>query len=115
MSIESLLFSALKGLVGNRCYPDVAPDKTQRPYITYQQVGGQAINFVDGSDPGKRNARMQVNVWADSRAQASALAQQVESALRASALQTTVLGAAVATYEPETCLRGARQDFSLWY
>ena len=115
MTIESSIFSALSGLVGNRCYPDIAPDLTVRPYITYQQVGGEGVNFVDTTIPSKKNARFQVNVWADTRGAAATLAGQVEDTLRAvTALQTTVLGAAVATYEPETLLRGTRQDFSFW-
>lgn len=114
MSIESQIFDSLKTLVSNRCYPDIAPELTTRPYITYQQVGGEGINFIDSTIPSKKNARFQINVWADTRASAATLASQVEDALRASALQTTVLGAPVASYDPDTGLRGSRQDFSFW-
>ena len=128
MSVESTIFNALKGLVSNRVFPDVAPDLTVRPYITYQQVGGKAVNFLAqaaevtvGSPPAtifpsKANARIQVNVWADTRAAASALAKQVEDALRAvTALQTSVEGAPIALYEVDTKLRGTMQDFSFWF
>lgn len=115
MSIETTLVSSLQALVAGRCYPDVAPELTARPYITYQQVGGAALNFIDPAVPSKKNGRFQINVWADSRAQAAPLAGQIEDALRAvPSLQTTVLGAPVATYEPDTKLRGTRQDFSFW-
>lgn len=115
MSIESQIFDALKGLVANRCYPDIAPELTARPYLTFQQVGGSAANFVDVTVPTKKNSRFQVNVWADTRAAAAALAIQVEDALRVvTALQTTVLSAPVATYDPDTKYRGTRQDFSFW-
>jgi hypothetical protein len=116
MSVESEVFNALKGLVSNRVFPDVAPDLTPRPYITYQQVGGEAVNFLDHTlAPSKTNSRIQVNVWADTRAQAAALAKQVEDALRATvALQTTVIGEAIAIYEDDTKLRGTIQDFSFW-
>jgi hypothetical protein len=101
--------------VTNRVYPDVAPELTARPYITYQQVGGSGVNFVAAAVPSKKNSRFQINVWADSRSSAAALAIQVEDALRVvAALQTTVLGAPVAMYDPETKLRGSRQDFSFW-
>ncbi len=115
--MEQLVYAALRGLVNDRVYPDLADEPPERPYITYQQVGGEAINFVDAATlPGTSNARVQVNVWADTRPVASALARQVENALRAVAgLQTTVLGAAVALYEPETKLRGTMQDFSFWF
>ncbi|MDC8756260.1 DUF3168 domain-containing protein [Janthinobacterium fluminis] len=116
MILEPQIVDALKTMVAGRVYPDVAAEGAAAPYITYQQVGGDAINFVEGTSPGTENARVQVNVWAPSRLVASALGRQIEDALRAaSALQTTVLGARVATYDTETKLRGTRQDFSFWY
>jgi len=115
MSIETALFAALRGLVGDRVYPDVAPENSARPYITYQQAGGDAVNFVESTVPSKKNARMQVNVWADTRLQATTMGDLVEDALRTlTALQPTVLGAAIATYDEETKLRGTLQYFSLW-
>lgn len=115
MSIEAQVYAALQALAGGNVYPDVAPENTPPPYITYQAVGGQPINLLTGEKPGKRNARMQVNVWAASRPEAAALAQQVEDALRdTKALQTEVLTGQVATYDENTKLRGTRQDFSLW-
>ena len=56
------------------------------------------------------------NVWGDTRSEVSALAGQVEDALRAVvALQTAIEGAPIATYEPDTKLRGSMQDFSFLY
>lgn len=115
MSVESDIFAALKGLVANRVYPDVAPDLTPRPYITYQVVGGRSINYLEQEAPDKENGRWQVNVWTDTRSQASALSRQVANALRmAPSLRASVLGAPIAVYEPDTKLRGAHQDFSFW-
>ena len=115
MTVEASIFNALQTLVVNRVYPDVAPIGTVRPYVTYQQIGGQSVNFIDTAVPSKANARFQVNVWADTRAAAALLAGQVEQALRTAAtLQTTVMGQPVATYEPDTLLFGTRQDFSFW-
>ena len=115
MSAESQIFDALKSLVSNRVYPDLAPDVVTKPYIVFQQVGGSAVQFVDPTVPSKKNSRMQVSVWGDTRAQVSALAVQVEDTLRGvTALQTVVLGAPVAIYESDTKLRGSQQDFSIW-
>lgn len=116
MDIDVQITAALAQLVSGRVYPDVAPAGTVRPYLTYQQVGGDALNFLDGATPGKRNARIQINAWADSRLVASQLSEQAEDALRAAAgLQPEVLGARASIYEEDTKLRGARQDFSVWY
>lgn len=116
MSVESIIFSSLRSLVSDRVFPDVAPEGAIRPYITYQQVGGEAINFVESTVPNKANGRFQLNVWADSRMQASATARQVEAALRGvTALQTEVLGSPFSDYEPDTKLYGTVQDFEFWY
>lgn len=117
MSMEASIFAALQSLVSGRVYPDVAPEKAGKPYITYQQVGGEGVNFIDQATvPSRKNARVQVNVWADTRLAASGLARQVEDTLRAvTALQVTVLGAATALYEKEAGLFGTRQDFSVWF
>ena len=116
MSVESLIFDTLKGLVASCVYPDVAPALSAKPYVTYQQVGGVPVNFLDPTVPGKKRSRFQINVWGDTRSEVSALAGQVEDALRAVvALQTAIEGAPIATYEPDTKLRGSMQDFSFLY
>lgn len=116
MNVDVQIKSALASLVGDRVYPDVAPEGTLRPYLTYQQTGGDALNYLEGGVPGKRNARIQVNAWADTRLAASELSEQAEDALRlAASLQAKVLGARVSIYEEDTKLRGARQAFSVWY
>lgn len=114
MSLESSLFSALRTLVADRVYPDAAPDGVVAPYITYQQVGGQAVNFVEATPVGKRNARMQIMCWADRRTAAADLARSAEDTLM-TALQASALGAMTALHEPDLRLYGTLQDFSIWY
>jgi uncharacterized cupin superfamily protein len=115
MSVESDLFTVLGALVSSRAYPDVGPVGAVTPYITYQQVGGDAANFLAGI-PDKRNGRFQINVWATTRSAAMTLIRQVEDAVRLStALRATTEGGAVSDYEPDTKLYGARQDFSIWF
>jgi hypothetical protein len=115
MTVEADIFSLVKGLAANRAYPDVAPTGAPRPYIVYQQVGGQALAFFDRATPSKKNGRFQISVWADTRSAASALALQVESALvGASTIQAEPVGAPIADYDPDTNLYGTHQDFSVW-
>ena len=115
MSVESDIFAVLGALASNRVYPDVAPTGVVKPYFTYQQVGGPAINFLNGI-PDKRSGRFQVNVWATTRAQAMTLIRQAEDALRLSAaLNASTQGGAVALYEDDTKLYGARQDFGITF
>lgn len=115
MSLEADLTAVLSPLAGGRVYPDFAPDNAARPYIVYQQVGGPSPNYLEKAVPDGRGARMQVACWADTRLAASALALQVEDALvQATAFDTESAGALVATADPDTRLRGARQDFLIW-
>lgn len=116
MTVEADIFARLGSLTSNRVYPDVAPENPTKPYIVYQQVGGEAYAFLDSTLPDKKHARIQVAVWATTRAAAAALALQIESQMvTASAFQARALGAPVSDYEPDTQppLYGTRQDFSV--
>lgn len=115
MTVESSLFSLLSPLAGGRVFPDVAPLSTPRPYITYQQIGGRVLAPLSGTVPDKQHGLFQVNVWADSRAAAAALALQVESAFRqATVFQAKPDSAPIAQHEPDLSLYGTIQDFSIW-
>ena len=114
MSLETDLVAVLQA-VCPRVFPDVAPLATPRPYITWQQVGGDPVNYVDNTVPDKRNALMQINCWATTRLEANALALQAEALLIVStALQARAQSALVAAHEEDTDLRGAMQDFTIW-
>ena len=116
MSFESDLYDAIKGLVSNRVFPDVAPLSTVKPYITYQKVGGEAWNYLETVFHGFRHARVQVNCWAETRLEAAALARSVEVALvQSTTLRGWVEGAVVDLHEDELSLYGTRQDFTFRY
>lgn len=115
MSAEAALVTLLTGLVAGRIYPDVAPSGAGLPRIVYQQVGGQSINYTEGTLPGTENARIQVVCWAATRAAAVALMKQAEAAIRtAPVIQVETLGARVSGYEQDTNLYSSQQDFSIW-
>ena len=107
---ELAVYNAIKTLAAT--YPDVAPANAVAPWIVYQQVGGEAINWLENTDPGAERARVQVSVWATTRAQAAQLSLDCESAIRASNnMQAEPIGARVSVYEPDTQLYGCQQDF----
>ena len=115
MTPEDYIDAVLQHLAGGRVFPDVAPLDTVKPYITYQVVGGEPMNFLSGDRPNKQHVRMQVNVWASHRIEASEVGMLVEDALRsATALQVEVASGRVATYDEETDSRGIMQDFMLF-
>lgn len=114
MSLETDLRTVLAA-VCPRVYPDVAPPATLRPYVTWQQIGGTAPAYVDDAVPSLRNAYVQVNVWADTRLEASALMLQIETALTtAQAFSARPQAAMIAAHSDDDDTRGAQQDFTVW-
>ncbi|NIF80139.1 DUF3168 domain-containing protein [Paraburkholderia sp. Cy-641] len=116
--LEEAVFSALSVLADGRVYPDEAPESTQRPFITFQVVGGRP-NVVMAGPAAARNARVQFNVWAETRLGATALMEQLRVIVcdrsAAGALRGTPLGEPVSLHEDDTNWYGSRMDFSLWY
>lgn len=118
MSLEANLYSALTGLVDGRVYPDDtagAPVPLVYPLILFQQVGGQAYEYVDQSMPDHEHARVQVVVWAKTRLEASTLARQARSAILTAIKPAETYGAAVSLRDQELSLYGSRQDFGIWH
>lgn len=110
--IEAKLVTALGVLVNSRVYPDFAPANTAKPYITYQQVGGTPINFMEAQPADKKQVRIQINVWAKSRYDATVLIRQIENLMVQSPLFGLVEGGAVSKFDEAAQARGAMQDFS---
>lgn len=114
MTVEFDIYTALKAAC-QRVFNDFAPVGTERPYVTFQQIGGDAVNFIDGTVPDTKNGVFQVNVWADKRSESVALALQIEAALiGSSAFQAQPVAALVADFDPDVPVYGTRQDFSIW-
>ncbi len=111
MSLEADLTRTLQTLC-SRVFPDVAPAGTATPYITWQQVGGVPLAYLEGAMPGERNASMQINVWAAVRSEALPLLLSIEATLCARG--ATPIGGAVALSDDTLNLRGYAQDFSIW-
>ena len=114
MTVEANIKTALDPLVAGRVFPDFAPLGTPRPFVCYEQAGGEALSNLDGTLPDKKNGRFEVGVYADTRAQCAAIALQVESAMAASAaFQCTALHAPISDYAPDVKLYSSTQNFSV--
>lgn len=114
MSMEGDLKTALNALVGNRVYPDVTPANPAFPLIVYQQVGGDAVEFLEGTVASKDHARMQVFVWSKSRLEASSIARAARLAI-VGTLKGTTYAAPVSIYDDALKLYGNRTDYGIWY
>lgn len=114
MSMETNLVTLLK-TVCSRVYPDIAPENTLKPLITWRSIGGEASRFVDGSASDKRNTNIQIDVWSTTRAEALNMIRQVEDAICGSAhFSAQPIGESVSDYEDETKLYGSTQRFDIW-
>jgi hypothetical protein len=114
VAIEASIKTALAAIAGGRTYPDTPTDSPTFPLNIYQQVGGSVINPLDGADPNKDNARIQIVTWAKTRLEATSVARQVRVAMT-STLNATLLGAPVSIYDEMTKNYGSRADYSVWY
>ena len=113
MSIESDLVALLQA-ISPRTYPDVAPEGTATPYVTWQQIGGESLRYLDGTAD-SRYPLMQVNAWSRSRLESAGLIRQIEDAICASdAFQAAPQGEPISTHERETGLYGSIQRFDVF-
>lgn len=114
MTIETKVGDVLAS-VCPRVFADFASTATPRPYVTFQRIGGNAVQTVSDEMPNLVNATFQIDVWSSSRGEADALARQIEAALRtALSLQARPVGESIATSDPGLDLRGTSQDFTVW-
>lgn len=112
MAIETDLQALLSPYVSGRCYPMVAPEKTVKPYITYQVIANVPLVTLDGPC-GKERARVQVDVWGDTYATVKGLASQIKAALASS----TIINVPLMTqdlYDSETKLYRQLIDIAIW-
>lgn len=119
MSLETDLQAALEAICP-RVFVDSPRDKVPaRPFIVWQQLGGQVLAPLGGEAPDKRNAFISVHVWGERREDINAMALAVEAALLAATLPVQGFlarpqSAFVALMEEDVDLVGTSQDFSIW-
>ena len=115
--LEEALYAALSPLVAGRVFPDVAPLDTPRPYITYQQIGGDAHGYLGKELPDHEHALVQLNIWADTRLAASLVRKLAEANLvAATAFEARPASGPISQHEPDLTPPGygTQQDFNIW-
>lgn len=114
MGLEEKLTALLSEICPNT-FCDFAPIDTPRPYVTWQQIGGDADTYIDRVVSSKRNAFIQVNVWSDRREEANTMMLQIEAALiEAVQLQAEPMAAMSSDFDADMLRYGSQQDFSIW-
>ena len=113
--IESDIYAKLKDLCANRVFPDFAPLSTAQPYVTYVQIGGEALSRIGAGVHGLKHGRFQFDVWGSSRLQCSTLMLRVEEVLlNATNFQARAVGAARSSYDQDSLIYASSQDFSIF-
>lgn len=110
------LYAVLAAVCPRVYVQGTVPAGVVRPYVTYFQIAGQSVNYVDDAIPDIKNGAQQVCVWAERQTEADALMKQIEDAIRTAAtIQGRPLSEAIdAPYEPDTKLCGSIQRFDIW-
>jgi len=106
--IEKAVYQALKS-VTSKVTPLMLPQNTTYPAITYFNVTPVPINHLKGEST-TQNARIQVDIWAESYTEVKSLYLQVKTAMSAISL---FIGANE-VYEDKTKLYRLSLDFSVW-
>lgn len=109
-SLQTLLLA-----ICPRVFPDVAPNNTAKPWVTWQALGGESLGYLDNTAADKRQTLMQINAWATTRMQALQIIRDIETAMRASgAFIASPQGEAISVYETDTLLYGCIQRFEIF-
>jgi hypothetical protein len=98
---------------GQRIYMVVAPQGVQRPYVVMQRVSFNEENTLSGSS-GLTNTRMQIDAYALTHGEASAISDAIAVLIDAWPLQTVSLGGQD-LYEPDVTLHRIQTDYSIWH
>lgn len=117
MSVEAAIFqtlSAWPALAGVVISADRVEETDAPPYVIFQKITGVRVHSLQG-DSGLANPHFQIDVYADTRAAAIVLRDEVRKAMLANPDLGAVHIAEGAAYEPDTKLFRERTDFSLWF
>ena len=114
--LEKYFFDYLTGYptqAGNRVYPEIAPEKTPLPRITYTRISTTPQNSFDGHARIDR-VIMQVDCWERTRAKSLELGREARAALPSSLAFKPILQAEYDSFEPETRLYRRTLEFACW-
>jgi hypothetical protein len=107
-------FVAVARTLCPRVHPMTAPLSTPKPFVTYQLIGGMPLRYTDATAAAERHAMVQTNVWADTLAEALALARQIEVALCADvSIQASPMGEIIMQHDDQLEVFGTIQDYSI--
>lgn len=115
-------YSGLAALVSTRIYPVLLPQEPTLEAVTYQRINTPTDMTMSGDNA--RNPRFQVTAWAETYAEAKAVAAQIVACLEGFAgelggsggVQTTIsMLNQIDLVDPDTGWYYTVTDFALWH
>lgn len=116
MSPEAQFVAAMQAdvdviaLVDDRLFGYVADPDTALPLIVYERTSSEPKTTIHSSVPFATQSVLSVSCWADQRADAEALADQVQIAMSQVGTPTNRFG----HFDPEVDAHAAVVDFEIW-
>ena len=136
MSLKDALYEQLKdnagisALVGTRVYHSVAPESATRPFIVFQQIGGDHVHDMSGAS-GLARRDIQIAYYADKPKDAEAGSEAIRNAIDGfngtmgtivtADVSGSFLSGSIDTFEPaaETkhgmSVYGINQSWTFWH
>lgn len=117
--IETEIYSALSAdttisaVTSARIYPVIMPQNVTFPALTYERIGGQPVNGLDGY-LGMDNARIMINAWATRYDEAKELAEDVHDRMNKIRTFRALLVNHLDGYDQDAGLYIVSQDYSCW-
>jgi len=112
--------AGVAALAADRVYTEVLPQSPTVPAVVFTEVAGDEDYALDGPT-GASSRRVQIDSWAKTRAEATALGLAVKGALAGhagAAAGLDVQGVFFLTerwdFDPETALYRTSQDYEIW-
>lgn len=112
MAAEEAIYTALRSLVGDRCYPEMAAQGAELPYIVYNRVSAARENTLNKS-VALSNPQIEIGCYAATLAAARTLAASVKTAMKTAGV-TNELQDDFLEYDPATDLNFVLLRYSCW-
>jgi hypothetical protein len=114
LTFPDAIYAALSPTLGNKIYPNVAPDGTTTPYAVYGGVGtAPELTLANGIPIDCE--RIQIDVWGSTYLEARSIAGTIKAALLATPYPIgVILKTETDGYEPDVKLHRVIQEYSFW-
>lgn len=112
--------AGLAALIGDRFFPIGTRQDVAYPYVTYQRIATPRAKHLNGKAT-LQWPRFQLNIWADTKAQARAVADALDTLL--DAVEHTAAGLTIectlqddrSAFDEATRKPGVSQDYLVWH